>query len=146
MCHVFLQPSALPVTLAIENKKITHTHSRTYTHRHNMPCSVHKVRQAPGIPPGRTECFFLSLSILLPGLLSHSARLRPVTPLSLLWNLPALFMFGCDSALTSCPHFLLWSLWSRRYLWATKRQRASGQHLKMCSQTAAAALCVCSFT
>lgn len=67
MCHVFLQerllqPSALPVTLAIENKKITHTHSRTYTHT-TATCRrrVHKVRQAPGIPPGRTECFFLSL-------------------------------------------------------------------------------------
>lgn len=29
MCHVFLQPSALPVTLAIENKKITRAHTHT---------------------------------------------------------------------------------------------------------------------
>lgn len=57
MCHVFLQPSALPVTLAIENKKITRAHSRTHTHtppqhaaavytRSDKPLTFHQEEQS----------------------------------------------------------------------------------------------------
>ncbi len=58
------------------------------------PCaSLLQVRPAINIPARNTEGVFTTL---LPG----------SPPPALLWNLPALFAFGCDSTLTPGPRFL----------------------------------------
>lgn len=66
MCHVFLQPSALPVTLAIENKKITRAHTHTppqhaaavYT-RSDKPLAFHQEEQSVFFSLSLSPFYFL---------------------------------------------------------------------------------------